>query len=66
MLAKMAMDSVPYFRFVNVNDEIHCSLLMSKSRVTPLKAVTVPKLEVTAVVSAKINVMLKKKKIIKI
>ncbi|XP_063611948.1 uncharacterized protein LOC134785518, partial [Penaeus indicus] len=37
-----------YIRFVNVNDEINCSLVMSKSRLTPLKAVTIPRLELTA------------------
>ncbi|XP_063585583.1 uncharacterized protein LOC134762996 [Penaeus indicus] len=50
-----------YIRFVNVNDEIHCSLVMSKSRVTPLRAVTIPRLELTAaVVSSKVSVMLRK------
>ena len=44
-----------YVRMVNDQQKVHCSLVMAKSRVTPLKPVTVPRLELTAaVVSTKI------------
>ena len=40
---------VSYLRLVNDRDQIHCSFVMSKSRVKPLKAgITIPKLELTA------------------
>ena len=37
-----------YIRLVDENDQIHCALLMGKSRVTPAKFVSVPRLELTA------------------
>ena len=50
-----------YLRLINKNCEIHCSLVMSKSRVTPLKPITVPRLELTAaIVSVRVSVMLEK------
>ena len=46
---------------VNDQQKVHCSLVMAKSRVTPLKPVTVPRLELTAaVVSTKISAFLQK------
>ena len=46
---------------VNDRDEVLCSLVMAKSRVTPLKPVTVPRLELTAaVLSTKISDFLQK------
>ena len=40
-----------YIRFVGKND-VHCTLVMAKSRVSPTKVVTVPRLELTAAVIA--------------
>ena len=50
-----------YLRMVNNRDEVHCALVMAKSRVTPLKPVTVSRLKLTAaVVSTKISSFLQK------
>ena len=51
---------VSYLRQVNDKGEIFCAFLMGKSRLTPLKPVTIPRLELTAaVLSAKIGSMMK-------
>ena len=45
----------------NDKGQVHCSFVIGKARVTPLKSVTVPRLELTAaVVSAKIGEQLRK------
>ena len=41
-----------YLRLVDANGNVSCRLVMSKSRVTPLKLVTVPRLELVAAVTA--------------
>ena len=38
-----------YFRLVDENDQIHCSLVIGKSRMVPLKYISIPWLELTAV-----------------
>ncbi|XP_050417786.2 uncharacterized protein LOC126831152, partial [Patella vulgata] len=40
--------AVTYIRLVNEDCKIHCALMFSKSRVAPLKKLTVPRLELTA------------------
>jgi len=50
-----------YIRLVDDKNRVHCSLVMGKSRVMPLKPVTIPRLELTAaVVSSKISCVLRK------
>jgi hypothetical protein len=43
-----AYGAVSYLRFTDVSDRVHCSLVMGKSRVTPMKPATIPRLELTA------------------
>ena len=44
--------AVSYLRFSDEEGNIHCSFVMAKSRVVPLKAITVPRLELSAAVVA--------------
>ena len=39
-----------YLRLIDTNSNVHSSLVMAKSRVAPLKPVTIPSLELTAAV----------------
>ena len=40
--------AVSYLRLVNEAGDIHCALLMSKSKLTPIKYQTIPRLELSA------------------
>ena len=48
-----------YLRIVNENDEVHCAFVIGKARVSPLRPITIPRLELTAaLVSVKVSCML--------
>lgn len=50
-----------YLRMVNQENQIHCSFVIGKARVTPLKSVTVPRLELNAaVVSVRVSEQLRR------
>lgn len=50
-----------YLRLVDDEQRVHCSLIMGKSRVAPLKYVTIPRLElVAALVSVKVSSLLQR------
>ncbi|KAL9951191.1 hypothetical protein ACROYT_G043811 [Oculina patagonica] len=44
--------AVSYLRQTDANGKVHCSLVMAKSRVAPLKSVTIPRMELSAAVLA--------------
>ena len=49
-----------YLRTVNDNGEVNCTFLMGKSRVSPIKTMTIPRLELTAATtSIKVSNLLK-------
>ena len=45
--------AVSYLRQINAGGKVHCSLIMAKSRLAPLKAMTIPRMELSAAVLAK-------------
>ena len=46
--SEIGYGTVSYLRVVNDVGDVHCTLLMCKARVSPLKPVTIPRLELTA------------------
>ena len=44
--------AVSYLKIVDKRDKVHCSFVMGKSRLAPLKAVTIPRMELSAAVVA--------------
>ena len=58
--SEIGYGTVSYLRLENTNKDIHCSFVMGKSRVTPLKQTTIPRLELTAAtVAVRTDKMLK-------
>ncbi|XP_068674508.1 uncharacterized protein [Montipora foliosa] len=59
--SKDAYGQCSYLRLTTYSGQIHCSLAMAKSRVAPLKPITIPRLELTAaLVSVKISDVLRR------
>ena len=50
--SEIGYGSVSYLRLVNGRNEANCSFLCAKSRVAPLKMITIPRLELSAEVTA--------------
>lgn len=54
----MGYGQCSYIRLVDDQNNIHCSLVIAKSRITPLMSITIPRLELTAaVVSVRMNLL---------
>ena len=59
--SQLAYGACSYLRLVNENGFVRCSFLIGKSRLAPLKTVSIPRLELTAAVLAvKLDSMLRK------
>ena len=50
--SEKAYESVAYLRLMNDRGEIHCSIIFGKSRLSPIKPFTIPRLELCAAVVA--------------
>ena len=48
--SELGFGAMSYLRVVDNANRIHCSLVMAKSRLAPIKPVTIPRLELTAAV----------------
>ena len=58
--SEISYGAVSYSRVEDVKDNIHCSLLMGKSRLAPIKVISIPRLELSAAaLSVKLDQMLK-------
>ena len=54
--SETAYGAVGYLRQVNQEGRIHCAFMMGKSRLAPLKTMTIPRLELTAAtISVRLN-----------
>lgn len=59
--------AVSYLRQINCDGRIHSSFVISKSRVTPMRELTIPRLELcAAVLAAKLDCMLRRELDIKL
>ena len=41
-------DQASYLRMINENGDVHCCLIFGKSRVAPVKYISIPRIELTA------------------
>ena len=48
--SEVAYGAAAYLRMVNNNSDVHCSFVMGKPRLSPLKPVTIPRMELSAAV----------------
>ena len=56
--SQLAYGAVSYLRLVNPRGNVHCSFVMGKSRLAPLKPVTIPRMELSAaVLSTRLDTM---------
>ena len=46
--SEIGFGSVSYLRLVDINDRVHCAILLGKSQLAPLKKFTIPQLELSA------------------
>ena len=46
--SNVAYAAVSFIRVRNVRNEVHCTLLIAKTRLAPIKAITIPRLELAA------------------
>ncbi len=59
--SQLAYGAVSYVRLTNAEGDSHCALLYAKSRLAPIKTMTIPRLELSAaVVAVKMDSMLRK------
>ena len=50
--SQRAYGAVSYLRLTNQTGQIHCSFMMGKARLSPVKEMTIPRLELSAAVVA--------------
>ena len=59
--SEIGYGAVSYLRFIDADGKVHCSFIMSNTRLAPLKSLSVPRLELTAATLAvKLVKMLRK------
>ena len=59
--SEVGYGAVTYLKSVNNEGNIHCSFILGKSRLTPIKPVTIPRLELTAAtVAVKLDKMVRR------
>ena len=46
--SEVSYGAASYLRFTDVDSKVHCSFIMSKTRLAPFKSLSVPRLELTA------------------